>query len=275
MRRLAFLILILMVPCKLPAGAPEISAQFDTESELEQGTDIAPATAGEFALAKDASEILVRMTDFISAAPAFTLVSDTGYEVLQKNGHMLEFGSQLTLAIQRPSNAIGRFDARDGSSATIVFDGSDILIYNTKENVYYTTRQPGDIDTSLDLLAKQFAVPLQLVDFFSKDLKASLSKAVKSGHYIGASMISGVMCDHLALRGEKQDVQVWIARNEEPIPRRIMITYKQIEGQPRFWAQFNEWDFSPELSDATFKFLPPDSAKRVNSIVDSPGEDLK
>ena len=260
MRRLAYVILILIVPCKLLAGAPEMSAS---------------ATAGGSALAKDASEILVRMTDFISAAPAFTLVSDTGYEVLQKNGHLLEFGSQLTLAIQRPSKAIGRFDARDGSSATIVFDGSDILVYNTKENVYYTTRQPGDIDTSLDLLAKQFAVPLQLVDFFSKDLKTSLGKAVKSGHYVGASMISGVMCDHLALRSEKQDVQVWIARNEEPIPRRIMITYKQIEGQPRFWAQFNEWDFSPELSDATFKFSPPDSAKRVNFLVDSPGEDLK
>lgn len=264
MRRLAFLILILIVPCKLLAGAPEISA---------------PATAGGPALAKDASEILARMTDFISAAPVFTLVSDTGYEVLQKDGHLLEFGSQLTLAIQRPSNAIGRFDARDGSSATIVFDGSDILVYNTKENVYYTTRQPGDIDTSLDLLAKQFAVPLQLVDFFSKDLKTSLGKAVKSGHYVGASMISGVICDHLALRSEKQDVQVWIARNEQPVPRRIMITYKQIEGQiegqPRFWAQFNEWDFSPELSDATFKFSPPDSAKRVNFLVDSPGEDLK
>jgi len=264
MRRFAFLILILIVPFKLPAGAPEISAPNDAESGLEQGTDIAKATAGGPALAKDASEILARMTEFISAAPVFTLVSDTGYEVLQKNGHMLEFGSQLTLAIQRPSNAIGRFDARDGTSATIVFDGSDILVYNTKENVYYTTRQPGDIDTSLDLLAKQFAVPLQLVNFFSKDLKTSLGKAVKSGHYVGASMISGVICDHLALRSEKQDVQVWIARNEQPVPRRIMITYKQIEGQPRYWVQFNEWDFSPELSDATFKFSPPESAKRVN-----------
>ena len=88
-------------------------------------------------------------------------------------------------------------------------------------------------------------------------------------------MISGVICDHLALRGEKQDVQVWIARNEEPVPRRIMITYTQIEGQPRFWAQFNEWDFSPELSDATFKFSPPDSATSVNFLVNSPGEDLK
>jgi len=252
-----------MVPCKLPADAPETSAQYDAASELEQGTDIAPAAVGESVLTKEASEILARMTNFISVTPAFTLVSDTGYEVLQENGHVLEFGSQLTLAVQRPSKAIGRFDARDGNSATIVFDGSDIWVYNTKENVYYTIRQSGDIDTSLNFLARQFAVPLQLVDFFSTDLTATLANTVKSGHYVGSSMISGVMCDHLALRSEIQDVQVWIARSDEPIPRRVVITYKQIEGQPKFWAQFSEWNLSPEFSDSTFTFSPPNSAKRV------------
>ena len=53
-------------------------------------------------------------------------------------------------------------------------------------------------------------------------------------------MISGVMCDHLALRSEKEDVQVWIARGDEPVPRRIVIAYRELEGQPQFWAQFTE-----------------------------------
>ncbi len=89
MRQLAFLILILIVPCKLPAGAPEISA---------------PAPAGGPALSKDASEILARMTDFISAAPVFTLLSDTGYEVLQKDGHLLEL-SDATFKFSPPDSA--------------------------------------------------------------------------------------------------------------------------------------------------------------------------
>ena len=263
MRQLSFLILILMAPCQLPAGTPEISSPYNAEPETALGTDIAPATESESVLTKEASEILVRMTDFISAAPAYTLVSDTGSEVLHKNGHLLEYVSQLTLAIQRPSKAIGRFDTQDGNSATIVFDGSDIWVYNTNENVYYTIHQSGDIDASLDLLAREFRLPLQLVDFFSKDLTASLVDTVTSGYYVGGSMISGVMCDHLALRNEKQDVQMWIARSDEPVPRRIVITYKKIEGHPKFWAQFNEWNLSPELSDSTFTFSPPESAMRV------------
>ena len=46
-------------------------------------------------LSEKASQIMARMTDFISEAPAFSLVSDTGHEITQKNGHVLEFGRIL------------------------------------------------------------------------------------------------------------------------------------------------------------------------------------
>ena len=246
MGRLVFLTTILLMPYQLPAAAEE------------------PV------LSEDAAKIMARMTDFISNAPAFTLVSDTGHEVLQKDGHVLEFGSQLTLAIQRPSQAVGRFYSRNGDTSITVLDGEAIWVYSAKENVYDTTRQPGDIDTSLDFLAKQLGVPRQLRDFFSKDLTASLGSAVKSGYHVGESMISGVMCDHLALRSDKEDVQVWIARGAEPVPHRIVITYTQIEGQPQFWAQITEWNFSPELSDTTFTFSPPEGAKRIRFFVGIP-----
>jgi hypothetical protein len=152
------------------------------------------------------------------------------------------------LTIQRPSKAIGRFDSRNGDSSTTVLDGEAISVLSVTDNinVYDTTRQPGDIDASLEFLAKQLGAPRQLRDFFSKDLTASLGSAVQSGYYVGESLISGVLCDHLALRGEKEDVQVWIARGDEPVPLRIVISYREMEGRPQFWAQFIEWDFSPE-----------------------------
>jgi hypothetical protein len=262
--------MILIVLHPLSAGAAEINADYDVETGLTQGTDTAPATTDESALAKDASEILARMTDFIAAAPAFSLVSDTGHEVMHKNDQLLEFGARLTLTIQRPSKAIGRFDSRNGDSSTTVLDGEAISVLSVTDNinVYDTTRQPGDIDASLEFLAKQLGAPRQLRDFFSKDLTASLGSAVQSGYYVGESLISGVLCDHLALRGEKEDVQVWIARGDEPVPLRIVISYREMEGRPQFWAQFIEWDFSPKLSDTTFTFSPPEGAKRIPFFAD-------
>jgi len=225
-------------------------------------------------LSEKASQIMARMTDFISRAPAFSLTSDTGHEIRQENGHVLEFGSHLTLTIQRPLQATGRFESRNGDISNIVLDGKTLSIYGAIDDTsfYDTTPQPGDIDSSLDFVADQVAIPRQLFDFFSKNLTASLLSAAKSGYYVGESKIAGVMCDHLALRGDKEDVQVWIARGDEPVPCRIVITYRKLEGQPQFWAQFTEWNFSPELSDTTFTFSPPEGAERIRIFADMPGE---
>jgi len=275
MNRLILLFLISVLPFQLSARAQEINTNQDVESGPARSIENSAATPGEPLLAKDASDILTRMTNFISAAPAFTMVSNTGNEVTQTNGHVLEFGSRLTVAIQRPSQAIGRFESRSGDISIIVLDGKTLSAYGTKEGIlaYDATRQPGDIDTSLEFLSNQLGAPRQLRDFFSKDLTASLGSAVKSGYYVGESRISGVMCDHLALRGDKEDVQVWIAQGDEPVPRRIVITYRELEGQPRFWAQFVEWNFSPEFSDTAFIFSPAGGATRIHFFTDVPGED--
>jgi hypothetical protein len=108
-----------------------------------------------------------------------------------------------------------------------ILDGEMISIYSIMDNmyVYDTIRQPGDINKSLGFLATQFGVPRQMDFFLSEDFTASLSR-VKSGYRVGESTIAGVLCDHLALRNEKLDVQVWIEKGNEPAPRRIVVTHK-------------------------------------------------
>ena len=249
MRGLVFLAMILIVPHQMSARAQEINP----------------------ALSKEASDILVHMTDFIAAAPAFTMIVDSGNEELQKSGQLLEFGAHVTLAVRRPSQANLRIDARNGANATLILDGEAISVFSVKENSYFydSTGQPGDINTSLDFLAARLGVPRELGFFFSKDLTASLSR-VKSGYYVGESTIAGVLCDHLALRNEKLDVQVWIEKGNKPAPRRLVITHKDLQGQPRVWIQFTDWDFSPDLSESMFTHSPPQDAERVGFLADLP-----
>jgi hypothetical protein len=258
MRRFLMLGVFLLVPYQLPAGAAATDAEKD------------PAAT----LSREALEVLTRMTDFISAAPVFTMIGDGGNEELQHDGQLLEFGAHITLAAQRPSQANLRIDTRDGANATLILDGETISLYSVKDNkyVYDTTRQPGDINTSLDLLAAQFGVPRQLSFFLSKDLTASLSRA-KSGYRVGESTIAGVLCDHLALRNDDLDVQVWIEKGDQPVPRRIVITHKELHGRPRVWVNFTEWDFSPELSERIFTYSPPQDAERVDFLADMPGQE--
>ena len=246
---------------------PSVHAQ-----ETYTDYDVAPAATMDNAeIGKDVLDILTRMTEFISGAQAYTIVAEMGHEVLQSNGQRLEFGSHITAALRRPSQANVRFDNRDGDNATIVLDGDTISVFSIIGNahVYDTTPQPGDIDASFVFLAEQLGTTDQLNHFFSIDLTESMKSMVKSGYYVGEATIAGILYDNLALRNEDEDVQLWVAKGDKPVPRRIVITYKNLEGQPQFRAQFEEWNFSPNFSETIFSYSPPANADRINFFQDA------
>ncbi len=266
MKRLIFLLFISAALRPISACAQETNSNDEADSAASAATAYSPMTADKPEVSKEAWDILTRMTEFISGAQDFTIVADMGHEVLQSNGQRLEFGSYITAALRRPSQGNVRFESRDGDNATIILDGETISVFSTRENklIYDTTRQPGDIDASFDYLTDQLGTFDQLRDFFSINLTETLSSLVKSGYYVGESKIAGVLCDNLAMRSEDEDVQLWISKGSNPAPRRIVVTYTKIEGQPQFWAQFVEWNFSPEFSDSMFTFSPPEDAERVD-----------
>jgi hypothetical protein len=71
------------------------------------------------------------------------------------------------------------------------------------------------------------------------------------------------------LRNETLDVQLWIEKGSEPVPRRMLILHKELKGRPRVWLQFSEWDFSPKLSERIFTLSPPRNAERFRFFEDT------
>jgi hypothetical protein len=67
----------------------------------------------------------------------------------------------------------------------------------------------------------------------------------------------------VAFRGDTADVQLWIARDGDPLPQRIVITYRLAGGQPRFEADFHGWTFNPDVPDSAFTFAPPAGAEKI------------
>lgn len=231
-----------------------------------------PAASGaqERGLTDKARTVLTRMADFVSSAQSFSLSAEMGNEVLQSDGQRLEDGSRISAVFRRPAEGNVRFDNRDGYKATIVLDGESLSFVSSREaqHIYDTTVQPGDIDASFVFLARQIGVPDQLNHFFAIDLTDRLMRQARSGYVVGTANIRGVLCDNLALRSDDEDVQIWIERGALPVPRRIVVTYKNRPGQPQFWANFDRWDFSPDLAESTFSFSPPPDATRIEFFRD-------
>jgi hypothetical protein len=101
----------------------------------------------------------------------------------------------------------------------------------------------------------------------SNTLPAKLDNLVVSADYVETTTITDVPCDHVAAQTSRGvDFQAWIAQGSEPLPRRIIITYKEEPGQPQFWADLSNWNLAPEVSDALFTFTPPDGAERIQFL---------
>jgi len=84
----------------------------------------------------------------------------------------------------------------------------------------------------------------------------------RAAAYIEPSQIAGVPCDHLALRGDQVDLQLWVAQGNQPLPRRLVLTYTREDGRPQFWAQFGEWNLAPEVPAPWSPAVPHGHAAR-------------
>ena len=223
------------------------------DDSLEPAADTKPT---DYAL-----KILSGSTQFIEAAPAFSATGAAGGELIMENGQLVEYGTNFTVKFVRPAKLYLRLNSRDGSKTTMVFDGETITAASSinGEHVYDTTPQQGDVNESLDLLSRESGGSRELAYFLTEQMTHSLS-TIQTAFSLGKSTIEGILCDHLAMRSDTRDLQVWIERGDKPRPWRILITHREKPGMPRFWLQFDEWDFSPELSESTFKYTPPEGA---------------
>ena len=129
-----------------------------------------------------------------------------------------------------------------GQQSTLLFDGKDITIVHPQENVYATAAKPGSVDEAIAYFVHDLGMRFPLAELLTSQLATALPEQVRVADYVEAASIAGVPCDHLALRGDEADMQVWVAQGQQPLPRRVVITYRHADGRPQFWAQFSDWN---------------------------------
>jgi hypothetical protein len=212
---------------------------------------------------EQAMSILKRMADYLSQAQRLSVTADIGFGVVQDSGKKIEFGETRKIVVRRPDHARIDITKRDGAISGFIFDGKEITFFNTRENVYATAAKPGTLDEAIDYFINDLDMRFPLAELLSSQLAETLPKKVRAAYYLGQESIAGVPCDHLALRGDQADLQLWIAQGEQPLPRRLVITYKHAEGQPQFWAQFSEWNLFPDVPDSLSAFTPPEGAAKI------------
>lgn len=210
-----------------------------------------------------ATDRIQAMAEFLSKAPALTVDAEMGYDVVQSDGQKIEFGESCRVSLRRPDRMRMDIVKRDGSKGLFLFDGNEVIATDFKHNVYGSASRPGHLDAAIDYFKNDLGMRLPLSDFFKTTLPVEAKKDIRKIDHVEESIIGGVPCDHIVGRKGDLDIQIWIAKGEPPVPRRLVITYRFADGQPQFWAQFSNWNFTPDIPDSQFVFTPPEGAERV------------
>jgi len=209
--------------------------------------------------------IASRAGDFLRQSQRFTFSADSGYEVVQEDGSKLEFGNARRYSVQRPDHVRVENEPREGDRRLTLFDGKTFTQVDLAENVYARAdlKQPRDIDFMIDLVRERLDAPLPLAELLRNNPRQAIEDSLESAEVVGTERLRGVACDHLALRNPDADIQLWIAQGAEPVVLRVVITYRNLDGQPSFWADLEDWSFDPKLSADEFTYRPPEGAERV------------
>lgn len=230
----------------------------------------AAGTAAPAATPNPAMEQVMRMANFLAQMKEASVTLQTGYDVVQDSGQKIEFGESRKLTFVRPDKFRVDVERSDGVSSTAVFDGKTVTVFDPKQKMYATSDVPGTIDAAIIHFVKDLKMRLPLAMLFVTVLPKELENRVLGADIVENTTLQGTPCAHIAGRGQTVDFQVWVPTTGDPLPRRIILTYKDDEGQPQYWANFSDWNLSPNPPAELFTLEIPKDANRIEFLAKIP-----
>ena len=216
---------------------------------------------------QQAMDILQNMSRTLAKAEQLSVTFTSSYDAPQENGQMIEFMARREIQIKRPDKLRVDKLRSDGDQFLLVFDGKQVTTSNLTENVYAMADKAGTVDEAVKYLVGVLQTPLPLARLLLTSLPEDMERLVEEIEYVELNMLSDVPTDHLAARTRDVDFQIWIARGKQPLPRRIVITYKNFEGKPQFRTDFTDWDLTAKGVKGPFEYSVPENAEQVPMLV--------
>ncbi len=235
-----------------------------TSLSVAKDADTSPENAKP-QIEAQADRLLREMSEYLQSASEFTFRSDITYDEVLSSGQMIQYGGTNTVSVRRPDRLRATFNG-DERKSRVFYDSRTITILDAIRNVYAVTKVPRKIDSAVDLVFEKYGFSVPIADLVYSDPYKVLMQEAQSGFVVGQHMVDGTKCNHLAFSQEEIDWQIWIQDGPRPVPRKLLITYKNEPGCPQYTARLSGWDFKPHLSDHSFTFHAPEGADEIEFL---------
>jgi hypothetical protein len=205
------------------------------------------------------------MSQYLAALQGFTFSADHSTEVVLDSGQKLTLSASSDVSVRRPNKL--RSDRRGQVvDVSLFYDGETLTIYGKKADLYAQAPAPATLDRAIDFARDRLDLDAPGADLLYSEPYAILTEDVVSGIRVGTAVVDGVPCEHLAFRGNQTDWQIWIEEGARPLPRRYVITTRDVASFPEFTVEMHDWNTTPDLPDAVFQFVPPATSRRIDFL---------
>lgn len=248
--------------CSTQQVASSSASQAQPSSAVESN-----AVDSALVIEPKAMAALQKMGGFLRTLKTFEVSFKVSKDEVLDSGQKVMVDGTSELTVQTPNRF--HFSTKIDEAhrdLQFFFDGKTFTIYGNTNKFYASVAAPATIRELLDLAEERYDIDLPFRDLFLWGTDRADVAAIQSAIYIGPTKINDVPCDHYAFRNVDVDWQLWVQQGETPLPRKLVITTKQEEGQPQYVSNMN-WNLSPKINNKLFSFVPPKDAHKIDFAV--------
>lgn len=216
-------------------------------------------------ISPEAQRILKASTDYLASQKQFSAETRNTLEVVLKSGQKIEFNHTGRMSAQRP-NKLRSERTGDLVNQVFFYDGKTLTLYNPQDKVYAQVPAPDTLEGMLDFARTKLDIVAPAGDLLYKNSYDLLLDGATEGFVVGKAVIEGVRCDQLAFRAPQVDLQIWIQEGAQPLPRRIVLTTRDLQNAPQFAVTVTKWNLKPTFDAQTFAFKPAAGVKQVDFL---------
>jgi hypothetical protein len=198
---------------------------------------------------------------YIGSARQFVFHADVTFDHVLPSGQKLQFSAAEEVVLEQPGRVYVEWNG-DLGARQFWYDGKSVTLYDPATPFFASAAAPPEIDAMLNQLVPKLDFSPPLADFLYSDPYRQVRGNIQYGFDLGQNDVNGRNCRTFAFVDKDIDWQIWIENGPQPMPCRLVITYKRQPSQPQFQAVFSDWDFSPRIDPSVFTpDLPPGTQK--------------
>ena len=204
--------------------------------------------------------VLNQVCNFLQAQKSFTVEMDITYDNLLDSGEKVQYSAYQKIWVDKPNQLRSDYMG-DERNTSFYYDGNYLTLHNTDLDLYATKPAASSIDEVVKNVETKYGFTIPMSNLFVNDPCAKVTADIQKSVFVGTNLVNRVPAYHILFIGEDRDWQIWVNRStRQPLPLKVVITYKNLPNSPQYTAVLSKWNFNPQIPAETFTYEPSEEA---------------